>query len=166
MGGYNQNGFGKMPEATSVQQELKRSKAAGWRDVVICVIIILGFLLYKEVRGEETTAVTPRLGETEFTLIALDGTEHRFVYDELDSIELHDDLQSFDRGTLVRGNEAKRCVSGRYTNDAFGEYELHIMTKLNEYLIVKNADGVMVFNIESDETTQALYDYICGQIQN
>ena len=31
--------------------------------------------------------------------------------------------------------------------------------RLNSYIVVHNADGVLVFNLESDDTTQELYRY-------
>jgi len=149
-------------ENATVEYEMKRSRNTGIRDVIICAIIILAVLFYRE--STDTREIGPVLGETQFSVVAMDGEEHTFVYAETESIELLDNLEEFDRGTMISGNESRRCVSGTFQNEAFGEYELHTLTKLDNYIVVKSSNGVLVFNIESDETTAALYDFFRERI--
>ena len=162
MAKHGKFGSGSSNGNTSVEYEMKRSRATGIRDVVICAFIILGFLFYRE--STDTREIGPVLGETQFSVVAMDGEQHTFVYAETESIELLDNLDEFDRGTMIGGNESKRCVSGTFQNEQFGEYELHVLTKLDSYIVVNSSNGVLVFNIESDETTAALYDFFCERI--
>lgn len=149
------------PEGTSVRDEIKRAKMFGWRDVIICLLIVGFFLLTKNSLGLGSYGgLAPQLEETRFGITGLDGSTHYFTYVDADSIELHDDLKSFDTGEKVEGQENRATLSGIYRNDAFGEYQLHIQKKLNYYIVVRNADGVLVFNLESDDTTKELHRYI------
>ena len=152
------------PEGVSVQQEIKRARNIGWRDVVICLLIVGFFLLTKDrfnlgVGLGGYGGLAPVLEETRFGITGLDGNTHFFTYVDADSIELHDDLQSFDRGEKVEGKENRQTVSGTYRNSEFGEYQLHIQTKLHNYIVVHAPDGVIVFNLESDDTTKELHRY-------
>ena len=160
----------RQPEVTTVQQELKRSRFFGWRDIVVCLLIVGVFLLSKDFLkdrfgytfGDAYDGLRPVLEETQFGITGLDGVTHTFVYAESD-ITLHEGLKDYlktDKGELVEGEETKKTLSGLYRNDAFGEYQLHVQTKLDRYILVKNADGVLVFNLESNDTTTELYNYM------
>ena len=155
----------RQPEVTSVQQELKRSRFFGWRDVVICVVIVGVFLLMRNTglgqRLGYYGGLSPVLEEKQFGITGLDGVTHTFVYADSD-IELYEGLKEFlntQKGETVDAQETRQVYSGTYRNDAFGEYQLHVQIRLNSYIVVHNADGVLVFNLESDDTTQELYRY-------
>lgn len=163
MGRFENNGAQEGNVSPSVQYEMKRAKRTGWRDVIICLVIIVVALLYQESRGDrDTRAVSLRLTEEEtyMTVVGADGTEHVLVFSQLESVELFTGLSDFDRGEQLSGETAKTVTSGRFRNDAYGEYALHVMNKLHNYIVVRGADGVLVFNYEADETTEVLYDYI------
>ena len=157
-------------EGTSVEREIKRARAFGWRDVVICLLIVGFFLLSKDFLssrlgfavGDSYGGLRPVLEEKQFGITGLDGVTHTFVYVDSE-MELHDDLSDYlanEKGELIEGSENKRVYSGTYRNDAFGEYQLHVQIKLHDYIVVRNADGVIVFNLESDETTKELHRYL------
>ena len=152
------------PEGLSVEQEIKRARTIGWRDVVICLLIVGFFLLTKDrfnlgVGLGNYGGMSPVLEATRFGITGLDGETHFFTYVDAESIELRDDLQSFDRGEKIEGQENRQTVSGLYRNSEFGEYQLHIQVKLHYYIVVHAPDGVIVFNLESDETTKELHRY-------
>ncbi len=149
------------PEEVSVEHELKRNKMFGRRDLIICVVIIVFFLLTKNSLSGGT--IRPNLEETQFGVIDLDGVEHTFVYADADSIELRTDLRQFDRGEQISGQETRTCWSGVYRNSEFGEYQLYVLKKSHNFIVVRNADGILAFNVESDDTTQSLYEYIMEQ---
>ncbi len=153
------------PEATSVEQEMKRNRFFGWRDVIVCLLIVGFFLLTKNGLGLGLGGyggLAPVLEETRFGVTGMDGTTHFFTYSEVESIELRSDLSNFlqnEKGTLVEGKDQKRVCSGLFHNDAFGDYQLHVQTQLHNFIIVHAPDGVLVFALESDETTQSLYEH-------
>lgn len=76
--------------------------------------------------------------------------------DEIDAFWLTDDL---DAGTLVEGEETKNTSSGRYRNDEFGEYTLHVYTDQAPYIVIRYADGeVLVFNQGRARLTEGIYE--------
>lgn len=170
----------QVPESTSVEQELKRAKFFGWRDVVVCLLIVGAFFLIRNTELGKNLGkngfglggydgLSPVLEETQFGITGLDGVTHTFVYADSD-IELREGLQDYlakEKGELVAGEETKRVCSGTYHNDAFGNYQLHVQTKYNNYIVVRSGGEVIVFNLESDETTKELYKYFmqCKETQ-
>jgi len=169
MGFFDRN-TEQVPEGTSVEQELKRARAFGWRDIIICLAIVGVFLLSKDwlsenfgfTFGDSYDGLAPVLEETQFGIKGLDGEAHTFVYVDSD-ITLHEGLKDYlntQKGEIVEAQETRKVDSGVYHNDAYGDYQLHVQTKLDKYIVVKNADGVIVFNLESNDTTQELYNYM------
>ena len=159
----------QVPETTTVEQELKRSKFFGWRDVIVCLLIVGVFMLIRDTEFGKNVlglggydGLAPVLEEKQFGITGLDGVTHTFVYAESE-LELRDGLKDYlasEKGELVAGEETKRVCSGTYRNDAFGEYQLHVQTKLSNYIVVHDKNGVLVFNLESNDTTKELYNYI------
>ncbi len=148
--------------STSVYDELKRNKRFAWRDVIICLVIVGFFLLTKNSFGiglGNYGGLVPLLEETRFGITDLEGTQHYFTYDEADSIELRSGLKNFDKGEQISGKENRLVCSGLYHNSEFGDYQLHAQMKLDKYIVVHDSNGVLVFAVESDETTQTLYEY-------
>ena len=102
MGILDRNTELKQPEATTVEQELKRSRAFGWRDIIVCLAIVGVFLLAKDwlnenfgfTFGDSYDGLAPVLEETQFGITGLDGVTHTFVYAESD-ITLHDGLKDY-----------------------------------------------------------------------
>ena len=153
------------PETASVMEEIKRDRRFGLRDIIVCLLIVGFFLLTKNGLGLGLGGyggLAPVLEETRFGVTGVDGTTHFFTYSEVESIELRSDLSDFlrnEKGTLVEGKDQKRVCSGLFHNDAFGDYQLHVQTQLHNFIIVHAPEGVLVFALESDETTQSLYEY-------
>ncbi len=135
---------------------MRRTTDRSRRNLAISLILVIAFVVIRGVSGEKT--LVPLLEETQFSIVALDGTTQSFVYAEAVSIELFSDFQSFDRGEPVKATENRRFFSGIYRNAEFGEYQLHATKKLNNYIVVRRPEGVLVINLESDKTTRALYD--------
>lgn len=159
--GFFQKTPERPPEGTSIYEEIKRNKRFAWRDVIICLLIVGFFLLTKNSLGlglGNYGGLAPVLEETRFGITDLDGTTHFFNYDDSD-IEMRSGLKDFDKGEQLDGKTNRQVCSGTYRNSEFGEYQLHAQMKLDKYIVVRNSDGILVFNIESDETTQTLYDY-------
>ena len=158
---------GTQKGSAPVQKEAKRARRGGWRDVIICLIIIIAALLYQESRaGRNVQAIGVRLSqeETELTVVGADAAAHVLVFSALESVELFPDLENLDRGEQLDGEDTKTVTSGRFRNAAYGEYALHVMNKLHNYILTRGPDGTLVFNFESDETTKAVYDYICEHL--
>ncbi len=150
------------PESTSVQKEYQRAKMTGWRDTIICALVIVAVILAKDaiVGGD----FSPVLGETEFSIMLPSGEQRTIVYEELESLEYRE-IDSIDRGELVEGEEGRRCWSGVYHNEEYGEYEMYVLSRLDTCIVAHTTDRVYVFNMESDDTTKILYDFLLDESQ-
>lgn len=70
-----------------------------------------------------------------------------------------------DFGTLVEGTDDAPEKSGVWKNDAFGEYELFVSTKIENCIVCTTKDSrTVVFNFESAESTVSLYEAILKQL--
>lgn len=145
---------------TSVQYEMKRAKRIVVRDLIICAVIVVVVLLFQNSHNNGAISVLLSEDDTQLAVVGVDGTEHVLVYSELESVELLSGLSDFVRGEQLSGETRETITSGRFRNDAYGEYELHVTNKLDNYIVARGADGVLVFNYEANETTEVLYDYI------
>ena len=164
MGLFNKLFPGNSEQETTVAAEMRRNRFFRLRDVIVFLLIIGFFLLARNSLGlGNFGGLTPVLEETRFGITDLNGETHFFTYRDAESIELRDDLKNFDQGEMVDGKENRQVLSGTFRNSEFGEYQLHIEKKLNNYIVVHDANGVLVFNIESDETTKILYENLMEQ---
>ena len=81
-------------------------------------------------------------------------------YDDIQEIELIEDL---DYGTRL-GISTFTIVSGTYTNKEFGTYKLMAYRNIDKHIIVKYNNKIMVFNQNSIESTERLYQELVTQI--
>lgn len=135
--------------------EVQRFMNTNRRYLVLSMLVIVAVAIFNGVRGQRT--LMPLLEETQFSIVDLDGNTHSFSYADAELIELRNDFQSFDRGEKLEGTETRRCYSGTYQNEEFGEYQLHAMANLDEYIVVHLPKEVLVLSYGSNETTRMLY---------
>lgn len=148
---------GSTKEATSVEAEMKRAKASGWRDVVVCIILVVVILIFFDGNRTIKTIVT----EEDFTIEGLEEDSITFRYEELDSIEMRQGLEDYDLGEKIEGNELRKCICGTYKNSEFGEYRLFIVTNVTRYLVLHlPEDTTVVVSAENEETVEAMYNFL------
>lgn len=135
--------------------EVQRFVNTNRRYFVLSMLVVVAIAIFNGVRGQQT--LMPLLEETQFSIVDLDGNTHSFSYADAELIELRNDFQSFDRGEKLEGTETRRCYSGTYQNEEFGEYQLHAMANLDEYIVVHLPQEVLVLSYGSNETTRMLY---------
>lgn len=141
--------------------QIKRSR---WITTLFVIVIFFFGTLFA-LKGD-TGAVTAQVDGTGRMLGVLGtyGNASFISLDEIDEFWLTDDL---DAGTLIEGEEKKNTSSGRYCNDEFGEYTLHIYTEQTPYIVVRYGEGeVLVFNQGRERLTEEIYEDLqeaCGE---
>lgn len=131
----------------------------------IFVIVIFFFGTLFALKGD-TGAVTAQVDATGKMLgvIGTYGSATFIPLDEIDEFWLTDDL---DAGTMVEGEEKKNTSSGRYRNDEFGEYTLHVYNGQAPYIVIRYGEGeTLVFNQGRERLTDGIYEDLqeaCGE---
>lgn len=54
--------------------------------------------------------------------------------------------------------DGRGVVCGTYTNETWGEHILYANLKINACIVLESANGIYVFNVESEDTTKAFYE--------
>lgn len=128
-----------------------RSKNFIW--ILVVLVAFTGITL---VRGGFENNIN--FGEDSLTLFGPEKYSYTVVYDDITAITLVD-LTDLGTGTSVSGDENRNCKWGVYKNDLWNEYTLCISKKIENaiQLTLHNGD-VVVFNLESAETTAAILD--------
>lgn len=141
--------------------QIKRSR---WITTLFVIAIFFFGTLFA-LKGD-TGAVTAQVDGNGRMLGVLGtyGNASFISLDEIDEFWLTDDL---DAGTLIEGEEKKNTSSGRYRNDEFGEYTLHVYTDEAPYIVVRYGDGeILVFNQGRERLTDGIYEDLqeaCGE---
>ncbi len=153
-------------DSDSIAEELKRSSAHHTRDILFCLLIIILVIVFKDALGiGRGITIDSSEIETQVGVIDAAGNVHTVVYSDIRSITLRSDLKEFKQGEMISGEETWNIRSGTFRNSEFGEYELHVMHRLHNFIVVETDEGILAFNLESDKTTKSLYEYILEKRQ-
>lgn len=124
---------------------------------IILLIVIFVFVTYRALNGRHGTISA----ETDSKLLGVVGTYGDTVFvafADMTQVEL---VNTVTFGTMLEGDERKNTMSGRYENDAFGPYTLHVYPASSPYIVISYGDGeTLVFNQRTARQTQAIYQDI------
>ena len=125
------------------------------RNIIFIVLLLAAATVHYFLHPSEPSGLS--FGEESMT-VAAEGEPHYTIevrYDDIEDLERAADLEL---GECLEGGETKRCRYGLWENDSFGRYRLCVWTGLTEYVVMETAEGTVVCNYESDESTVSLYD--------
>lgn len=125
-------------------------------------ILIAAVIIFTLIRGG--SGMDMDFGDD--TLVVSSPEEFSFSvdYDEISSTELVDFTDS---GTMLSGGENSSYAWGVWENDAWGEYSMCVIKKLDTAILITTQDGErMVFNYESDDTTASLFQAFNEMLDN
>lgn len=125
------------------------------RVMTMIIVAIFAFGTIHALTGQ-SGAVT---AATDDSLLGVMGTygETLFIFrEDIEDVQL---LDALDPGTCVEGEIKKNTMSGIFSNDAFGEYTLHIYSKCEHYIVVEYDGGkILVFNQGNKRLTSKIYE--------
>ena len=132
------------------------------KNLIWLIVIVVAFAIFSTVRGGTSTYLD--FSDDKITVTAPENFSYIAEYDEISSIELVDE---FEPGTMISGGDTRKYQWGTWENQAYGEFTLCVSKRIDNALIISLANGeTLVVNYESDQTTQALLDFINGLIEN
>ncbi len=89
--------------------------------------------------------------------VSIDATmmKEDILYADITGLELRENM---DYGTRIAGLGNSEYLSGNFRNDEFGKYRLAVHRAPDLCVVVYTADKVCVFNMDSNERTEALFE--------
>ena len=124
---------------------------------ILVIIFIIGTV---PVLLGKSGSVTVNLDKANslFGILGAYGDTVFIKLEDIDEIYLADNL---DFGTMVEGKELRNIMSGIYSNDEFGTYQLHVYYKKAPFIVMKYGDGkVIVFNQSSEKYTKQVFEQL------
>jgi hypothetical protein len=129
------------------------------RILTVAVVLLIAVLVYLgSTRNGEISIV---LNDENMTLSYSSEDPVSIRYKDIISVT---DTKMLEPGHYVSGAETKRFKFGVWENTSFGQYHLSIYANVDRYIVVKTANDIYVFNLESVDATDSFYtaflDYI------
>ncbi len=131
--------------------QVKRSRLI----TTIFVIIIFFFGTLFTLKGNYGS-VSAQVNDT---LLGVVGTYGDAIFVELNDVEDFWLADKLEKGVLIEGEETKNTCSGRYKNQEYGEYVLHIYSDNAPYIVIRYGEGnTLVFNQARERFTHDVYE--------
>ena len=136
-------------------------KKALWINLII-VLALIAIVMIRSIRGGGSD-VDFALSEDRLSISGPGEFTVSVEFSDVSSIAFRDSL---DQGVCIDGGSEGSYTYGIWENEEFGQYALHVLTKVNAYIVLTEVDGdVIVFNIESDKTTEAFSESLTKHLQ-
>ena len=148
-------------EQRKAEEAAKRSRKLNSICLIVIVVLFLGYSIFFQ-----KPKIEAFMDDEAFGLVTLEDETIAFLLTDVESVELGDDLSTFDRGTPQSGTENSSCYSGIYINDALGEYQLHVNLNVEPYVIVRYTDSILVFNTTTADGTTELYNNLLNAVNS
>lgn len=139
--------------------QIKRSR---WVTTLIFILILFFGSLFA-IRGN-SGAVTVQVNDTMLGVLGTYGEAAFIPLNEIEELQL---IESLDVGTQIEGETTDNTRSGTYSNEAYGEYTLHIYTESAPYIVVRHSGGkTLVFNLGRKSLTSKTYEDLQNAYRN
>ena len=129
---------------------MKDNKRTFWINLAIVLVLIVFATVRSFVAGGPDVDFT--LAEDSLSFSGPGEFAVSVEFKDLASITFRENLEL---GDCVTGGNEKGYTYGIWKNEEFGEYTLHILSKVQAYIILTETDGsTVVVNIENARTTK------------
>lgn len=125
-----------------------RERSAGMIFLGICVALAIFLGVFAQ---SEPIQVT--LTEDSLRISASIGTAESIPYGEILSVE---SSPAVPMGIRKRGMTGNRTCEGKFENKDFGPYNIYVYNNCETWIVLHTANGVVVFNCESEKQTAVL----------
>lgn len=127
------------------------------RKINLILTIILFAIIFLFLWKDDSKSVLLDFQDTALTLNAPadDAFSVTIPYAGIQSVDLISELAF---GRCTDGVDLEDRKNGSWENSAYGDYTLCVYANVPVYIVLHTAQGVTVFNYESESTTQQLYE--------
>ncbi len=122
---------------------------------ILIITLVMRFINYGDVSGDMS------FDGTGVQIEVPDGTVYAFSYSEILDISL--ETMPDDLGTCVSGDQARALYCGIWENETWGTYVVYLNPTLSSVIVMEVPDQTIVVNLESDDTTESLYQAILNE---
>lgn len=131
-----------------------KTSAAQRRNILIAAVIFVAVTAFSLFRGSEPVELA--FHDDEMTITGPEGAPFvvTIPYQDIRAVSEADALEP---GVRREGLDTGRCRFGSWRNGAYGDYTLCASPHISSYIVLDTADGVVVFNYESADSTHHLY---------
>ena len=132
--------------------------------IKLFLMVLLIAILLITFWGKDSKQVLLEFQESTMILSAPEEDAFRvsIAYEDISSMEL---LSELDIGACISGTDLEDRKNGHWSNTAFGDYTLCIYADIPSYIRLDTSEGTVVFNYESSDTTQQLFDALAEHIE-
>lgn len=126
------------------EQKRKNSNRA---NILILVVIFVGVFLYNVINPGNS--VEFQIDGEDIVLSGYEDVVYRFPLDSVESFTYVEEMEY---------PEGEKVICGTYSSEQWGEYILYAYRKVDSCIVAQTESGVYLFNFESNDTTQSLYE--------
>ncbi len=102
---------------------------------------------------------------TDMQAVTIKSALERLVIDYDDMVKV-EKVDSIKIGSRVMGADLIKIYSGTFKNDEYGRYKLYIYKDVKDYIVIEHEGGFVVFNQNSQDLTDQLYNAILENFSN
>lgn len=136
-------------------EDRKRSRSVVIAGLAIMITILIAVFFFL---GSRSVSVSL---EDDIVQVSAPFVDEIISFEDVTSVELRDDI---DNGRRVGGFGGTKVSSGNFENDEFGRYTLARYDDVDRCVVVHHSGGVLVFNLDTPESTMSMYDEILTKI--
>lgn len=112
--------------------------------------------------SKQSGAITFQMNDEMLGITCLQQDPVFISYEDITEVEMTGGL---DMGEKRDALDWDSGWCGVYENEEYGIYTIYAYSNVNQYIVVHYTDGVLVFNLKKDKTTEKTYDKLlkyCG----
>ena len=121
----------------------------------LTVVVVVAWIMF-------SGKISYRLDGDTFQVGSFLSGRSKVSLQDIKDLELRDDIAI---GERILGISSFRMLGGSFTNEEFGKYKLYEYKSVDEFIVIHTAEGVIVFNLETEEKTENIYKELQGRIE-
>lgn len=123
--------------------------------IVLVCVLVLSIVIVALFYGSIT--ITEADDARSFTITASGVGSTNLVYFNMQAVTV---IYSLDAGSKINGLSNAKIKAGEFYSSDYGTYLLFVYANVDAYVIVKMQDTYVIFNCQTVEETEAMYDLI------
>ncbi|WP_426350775.1 PH domain-containing protein [Alloiococcus sp. CFN-8] len=115
--------------------------------ISLTVLVLVAWIMF-------SGKISYRLEKDTFQVGSFLSGNSKVGIQDIKELELREGIKT---GERLLGISSFRMLGGSFANEEFGKYKLYKYKDLDKVIVIYTADGVIVFNLETEEKTQNIF---------